>query len=304
MARGRYIARQDDDDLSLPERLGQEVALLESQPEVGLVGAQMQLFDARGGLLAPPAPFPQANDLIQSELWRGCCFCHGSVMIRRDCLPGAAPYDEGLKPAEDYDLWLRLAEVTQLANLPAPLYQFRLHASSQSSQKRPLQLHHAAVALEHALRRRWNTDFPALPAAATARAHLEAAVLAFSSGDRTLAAASLASGQALAPRLLEADEPMFSILSDVTYSMTAEAGAALCQTLFADLLPHTRRLAQLKARFISRLHMKAVYRQLQAGRVARPREHLLPSIRHDPSWLLNRGVLAILIRSSLARTGR
>ena len=129
-------------------------------------------------------------------------------------------------------------------------------------------------------------------------------MLAFGSDDRPLAAASLASGLALEPRLLEADEPLLAILSDYTYSRPVEANAVFCQTLFADLLPHTRRLRQLKSRFISRLHMKVVYRHLRAGRVARPREHLLPSIRHDPSWLLNRGVLAILIRSSLTRTER
>ena len=45
LARGRYIARQDDDDISLPQRLAQEVALLENRPEIGLVGTQMQLID-------------------------------------------------------------------------------------------------------------------------------------------------------------------------------------------------------------------------------------------------------------------
>ena len=56
LARGRYIARQDDDDISLPERLEREVALLDSQPEVGLVGTQMQLIDSAGSLLAQPRP--------------------------------------------------------------------------------------------------------------------------------------------------------------------------------------------------------------------------------------------------------
>jgi len=264
----------------------------------------MQLIDSDGGLLSQPPQFPQANDLIQSELWHSCCFCHGSIMLRRACLPSASPYDESLKPAEDYDLWLRLAEVTQLANLAAPLYQFRLHAGSQSSQKRPVQLYHAAMALEHALRRRWREAFPAQPVTLTAGHYLEAAVLAFGAGDQALAAASLASGLAVAPDLLKADEPLLTILSNATYAASAEAAVAFCQSLFADLLPQTRRLSQLKARFISRLHMKVVYRQLRSGRVARPKEHLLPSIRHDPSWLLNRGVLAILIRSSLTRPGR
>lgn len=304
LAHGRYIARQDDDDISLPERLEREVALLDSRPEIGLVGTQMQLIDSAGSRLAQPAPFPQANPEIQEELWRNCCFCHGSVMIRRECLPGPDPYEESLKPAEDFDLWLRLAEVTQLANLDAPLYQFRTHASSQSSQKRPVQMYHSAVALERALRRRWGDPFPAQPAAAAARYYLEAAVLAFGSDDQALSAASLASALALAPRLLEADEPLMAILSDYTYSRPVEANVVFCEALFTDLLPRSRRLAQLKSRTISRLHMKAVYRHLRAGRVARPREHLLPSIRRDPSWLLNRGVLAILIRSSLTRPER
>ena len=87
-------------------------------------------------------------------------------------------------------------------------------------------------------------------------------------------------------------------MSDYTFSAPAQVSAAFCQSLFESLLPHTRQLGQLKSKFISRLHMREVFRQSSAGRLARPREHLWPGIRHDPSWLLNRGVLAILIRSS------
>ena len=304
LARGKYIARQDDDDISLPERLAREVALLEVHPEVGLVGTQMQLIDVHGNLFGQPGLFALDNAALQAELWRGCCFCHGSVVIRRECLPGPDPYDESLKPAEDYDLWLRLAEVTELANIDAPLYRFRAHPSSQSSRKRPVQLYHSAVALERTLRRRWGDQPPAEPAAGAARFYLEAAVMGFGSEDRQLAETSLASGLALAPKLLEAEEPLWAILSHYTYSSTVETSTAFCQSLFTNLLPQTRRLGQLKLKFISRLHMKDVYRQLRAGSVVRPREHLLPGIRHDPSWLLNRGVLAILIRSSLTRTGR
>src|SRR6185312_14030337 len=117
LARGAYIARQDDDDISLPDRLAREMTLLQAQPQVGLVGTQMQLIDAQGAPLGPPRHFPVEDAAIQAELWRSCCICHGSVLMRRACLPAVDPYDENFKPAEDYDLWLRLAETTQLANV-------------------------------------------------------------------------------------------------------------------------------------------------------------------------------------------
>ncbi len=304
LARGRYLARQDDDDISLPGRLKAEAAFLDAHPEVGLLGTQMNLMDADGQPLEAPPPFPTANGPLQLALLESCPFCHGSVMLRREALAGLDLYDIELRPAEDYDLWLRLAEVTQLANLPAAYYQFRSHGTSQSRRNRHRTVYNSGRSLERALRRRQADPADHQRWEPAARYYLEAAVLSMGADEAALARDSLARGIALVPGLLADTTTLERILADYVYGLPTEPAVAACERLFADLLPRTRTLARCRARFVSRLHMQAVFAAGQAETAGRVRAHLWSGIRADPAWLLNRGVVARLLRGgrTAART--
>jgi glycosyltransferase involved in cell wall biosynthesis len=296
LARGRYLARQDDDDISLPGRLRAEAAYLDAHPEVGLVGTQMVLIGSDGQPLDSLAPFATDNANLQAALLAACPFCHGSVMMRRAALAGLDLYDIELRPAEDYDLWLRLAEVTQLANLEAAYYQFRSHGTSQSRRQRHRTVFNSGRALERALRRR-QTD-PADQERWTPAAHyyLEAAILSMGAEEEALARDSLTRGLALVPGLLNGTTTLERMLADYVFGMPVEAALAACERLFTALLPRTRVLARCRARFVSRLHMQAVFAAGQADSAGRVRAHLWSGIRQNPAWLLNRGVVARLLR--------
>jgi glycosyltransferase involved in cell wall biosynthesis len=125
LARAPLVARLDADDVALPERLARQRAYLEAHPEVGLLGSAAREEDAAGRELRLVHP-PTADRAIRRALIRANPFVHSSVMMRRTLCVEVGGYDERLPVAQDYDLWMRLARVTRLANLDEVLVVRRL----------------------------------------------------------------------------------------------------------------------------------------------------------------------------------
>ena len=132
MARGKYIARMDSDDISLPNRLQVQVDYLETHPEVDLVSVGMLLFGAREDVWVRELGFEKVkiNALFHSPV------LHASSVWRKDAFE-----NQGLRfrqervPAEDYDLWARaLVKGLKLVNLPDVLYKYRMHLSQATVQ--------------------------------------------------------------------------------------------------------------------------------------------------------------------------
>jgi len=135
LAQGKYIAIMDADDVSLPERLAREVDFMEAHPEVGVVGGAVECIDATGKAIVvwgKPAADREIRSAFkeQSPLWQP------TVLIRRDAFADVGGYRGPFAPAEDYDLWLRIAEHFQLANLDQVILRYRIHPSQVSYQKR------------------------------------------------------------------------------------------------------------------------------------------------------------------------
>jgi glycosyltransferase involved in cell wall biosynthesis len=130
-AGGGLIARLDADDRALPERLARQRAFLDRWPQIGLLGTAAREVDAAGAVVRLVQP-PQEDGAIRRALIRENPFVHSSVMARRALLERAGGYDETLAVAQDYDLWMRLARVTRLANLAEVLVVRRLGAGRVS----------------------------------------------------------------------------------------------------------------------------------------------------------------------------
>ena len=116
LARGALVARLDADDLALPERLARQRAFLAAHPEVGLLGTAAREEDPDGEPVRVVRP-PTDDAALRRALIRANPFVHSSVMVRRELLARAGGYDETLAVAQDYELWMRLAGLTRLANL-------------------------------------------------------------------------------------------------------------------------------------------------------------------------------------------
>ena len=156
VARGRLIARMDADDVSLPERLAKEVAFLDANPQVVCVGTHVLLIDADG---EPLRVMPDPPRLTHKEIdtghltGGGQVMYHPSVVIRREALDKVGLYREW-PAALDLDMFLRLAEVGELANLPDVLLKYRQHMGSIGHAKMKLQLETCREMVRQAYERR------------------------------------------------------------------------------------------------------------------------------------------------------
>lgn len=124
-ARGRYVARMDGDDISLPERLQKEVEFLEAHPEYAIVSTPMIYFDESGDWGKGTAiEIPQIRDFV----FHAPFHCHAPCMIRRDAFLKVKGYtvDKRLLRYEDCNLWYKLyAAGYRGYNLQEPLYKMR-----------------------------------------------------------------------------------------------------------------------------------------------------------------------------------
>jgi hypothetical protein len=171
LARGKYIARQDHDDLSLPMRFARQVQFLQENPDCALVGTRAEI---RSGHL-PARRFhdhPTDDAALRFELLFDNPFVHSSVMLRRRAVESVGGYstDPARQPPEDYELWSRLARSYQVANLPERLTVYRETAGGMSrAPGRAFQDHAVLISSENLA--------VAVGAAAPGRVHRDVAAL-------------------------------------------------------------------------------------------------------------------------------
>ena len=119
MVTAPLVGRMDADDLSLPGRFEVQARFLQENPTIAVVGTQIAYIDARGALLRDRTSYPNDPDTVTNELFAGrCVVSHPSVTMRREVIVDLGGYRGAFQAAEDYDLWLRVAERGQIANLP------------------------------------------------------------------------------------------------------------------------------------------------------------------------------------------
>ena len=132
MARGKYIARMDSDDISLPNRLQIQVDYLEAQSEIDLVSVGMQLFGAKESVWIRE----RNPEKVKIEALFHSPVLHASSMWRKDSFERhGLRFRQEMVPAEDYDLWTRaMLKGLKLVNLPEVLYEYRIHEAQATVQ--------------------------------------------------------------------------------------------------------------------------------------------------------------------------
>ena len=153
LSRAAVVARFDQDDLCLPDRLRRQLAVLEHSPQVAAVGTWMYGIRPGGrrtGVLG--MPLDDYGAFVGTLLTTASPLGHTTVMYRRDVVLAAGGYDPSFAPCEDYELWCRLAlRRCEARVMREPLVMWRLHDRQQSVTKQALQQRHVRQAHERLL---------------------------------------------------------------------------------------------------------------------------------------------------------
>lgn len=148
---GTYVGWVDSDDLLAPTALDETTSVLDTQPEVGLVYTDYHVIDEDNRVkgLGQRCRIPYSKDRLLVDF-----MIFHFRLIRRDVFELVGGIDESFERAQDYDLCLRLSEVTQVFHVNKPLYYYRNHTQSVSCEQRVEQIMASKEAISRALVRR------------------------------------------------------------------------------------------------------------------------------------------------------
>ena len=145
LASGKYIARMDADDISLPDRLARQIAFLDIHPDIGIVGTALRRISMRGTKIGGVVRKPLSDTAIRWACLLENPITHPSVMMRRSVLmEHGLRYDPSFQTSQDYELWVRMLQVCKAANLPEPLLLYRVHFNTVSLAYRSMQQDYSA----------------------------------------------------------------------------------------------------------------------------------------------------------------
>lgn len=136
---GKYLARMDADDISLPLRLERQVSYFEKDPSLGALGASVQCIGRKGEKLFIYSP-PLSHEHICSRLLLNNYLRHPTMMFRRSCIDKAGRYPVKYRYAEDYYLFWKLSFFTKIENLKEVMLLYRLTDESIRVRHHSLQL--------------------------------------------------------------------------------------------------------------------------------------------------------------------
>ncbi|HEX8251902.1 MAG TPA: glycosyltransferase [Thermoanaerobaculia bacterium] len=135
-ARGEWIARQDADDRSHPQRLQRQLAFVAAHPEVTVAGTQARVIDARGRAVGMSRKPRTSIGIAWCSVFHNPLL-HSSVIFRRNAILEAGGYDEAYPFNQDFELWSRLMERHPLANIDDVLIDHRVHGASIAGRRDP-----------------------------------------------------------------------------------------------------------------------------------------------------------------------
>lgn len=129
LAKGKYIARQDHDDISEPERLAEQVKVLDEHPEIGVCGSFFRVFPKKQKVKLPQ----NDREIKVRTVLHGAALCHPAAMIRKKVLTDKnIRYEDAYRFAEDYQLWIDLINETEFYNIPRYLFNYRWFGGNAS----------------------------------------------------------------------------------------------------------------------------------------------------------------------------
>lgn len=137
-ANGKYIARMDADDISLPKRIEKQVAYMQKHINIMILGCNVTHIDGFGNSIFRPI-IPCTSVMVKNMRYFRTCFYHPTVMFRAE-IKNEYFYEDKYQYAEDYALWLKILESHRGNNLKQRLLLYRIHGEQISQQKTEKQI--------------------------------------------------------------------------------------------------------------------------------------------------------------------
>ncbi len=154
LASGEFICMMHADDIMKPVRLERQLRFLNDHLPVGVCGTNIELIGEKNG----PYNFPEGNANCRNRLLDTVPFAHSSVMFRSAIVKNSFLYKQHYVPAEDYELWTRLAMVTDFDNVQECLLEYRVHPNQAGTLKKNIEESRLAELRLHMLSRFFKTD--------------------------------------------------------------------------------------------------------------------------------------------------
>lgn len=128
---GQYVAFLDHDDEWLPNKITRHLEIFENPSfnNVGLSATNIMIVNKEDGSRLEHK-MPQRGESLERLLERNFIFCSSGVMVRREVIERVGFFDENFKLGDDWDMWLRIALVSELAYIYEPLYYFNRHSGT------------------------------------------------------------------------------------------------------------------------------------------------------------------------------
>jgi glycosyltransferase involved in cell wall biosynthesis len=307
-ASGEYIAPLDADDLALPHRLAAQLAVLQADAALSVVGSGYVWMDRQG----QDVPWDSHSwqkwpELNQIHNWLfDCPFVPSATMFRRTAWEDVGGFDEELIGPEDWNFWMRLVLKGHRMAWHQDVvcrYRYRRGSVSQDAQR---MTENCARALRRVMA---HPNFPdnLLQAGKEGLAirYVDGTKRLFTSGLWEQGQTALKEALTLDPRLLEGlpsrieDELMNAALDPL---MTDPL--LFLESVFNYLPDNAQSLLTRQRHMLTRCHVELVDRGLRHRDLGLVRRHVTPVIAALPRWLLNRGTWAFILRAMHNRASR
>jgi glycosyltransferase involved in cell wall biosynthesis len=316
-ATGKYVAFLDDDDLWQPEKLAEQISVMEQNPGATLCYCKAVYIDPAGKPIQfqgrsyrePDEPTTVIADRYK-ELFLGALLTTSSVMVRHDILNQVGLFEGTHIHGEDWELWVRLASKGPFAYVPKPLVLYRFYGWQKILKVETMEawLLDQFKTIDTATRL-WEGD-PAegekLRAQGIATIYLRAALSSLQTGQGEQGKRLLGKAIETDPSLLNRERLVHlavdrAKLIEIEYGSQQQALAYL-STFYANLPSHALKLYTSIREAVAWIYLGDAFDLHRCGDQAAVRRQIFQAIRHFPACLKNRGVLSITLEALLGRS--